>query len=77
MKVIKRLYEQHHDIREIMDSNMVDVCREKNISLDQVFSALLLFAYVLIRISYSRNTLSNRVDNIEFLDYRGNSFCKF
>ena len=77
MKVIKRLYEQHHDIREIIDSNMVDVCREKNISLDQAFSALLLFAYVLIRISYSRNTLSNRVDNIEFLDYRGNSLCKF
>ena len=34
LNVIKRLYEQHPDMREIIDSSKVDVCREENISPD-------------------------------------------
>ena len=34
LNVIKRLYEQHSDMREIIDSSKIDVRREENVSPD-------------------------------------------
>ena len=38
LKVIERIYEQHADMRDIIDSFLVDVCREENVSSEKVFS---------------------------------------
>ena len=54
LKVIKRLYQQHPDMRESIYSLMIDVCRKMNVSPDKVFFILLLFAVVYIIMGYSR-----------------------
>lgn len=41
--VIERIYEQHSKIQCNIDSTLVDVCREDNISPENVFFAFLLF----------------------------------
>ena len=53
LKVIKRFHQQHPDMCKIIDSSMVHVCREENISPDQPFFILLFFAAVFIIMGYS------------------------
>ena len=37
LKVIEYIYEQDPNMRDIINSSLVDVCREENISSDKVF----------------------------------------
>ena len=36
-KVIEGIYEQHPSIKSTIDSVLVNVCREENVSLEKVF----------------------------------------
>ena len=57
LKVIKHIYEQHLDKRDIIDSLLVDVGREENVSPEKFF--FLLFCCFIIIMDSSRENLDN------------------
>ena len=66
LKVTERIYIKHPKIQESIDSVIVGVCAEEDVSPDQVFF-LLFFVVISIIMGHSRKNPNKRVEDIHFL----------
>ena len=46
LEVFGRVYNEHLNIRQLINTTMADICREENVSPYQVFSILLCFVFL-------------------------------